>query len=223
MPRIARVVAVGYPHHITQRGNYGQTVFFSDEDRKIYCTWINKYSDKYGLSLLANCLMPNHVHFIGIPEKENSLAKTFNAVHMRYAQYYNEKMKTKGHLWQGRFYSCPLDEDHFIAATRYIERNPVRAQLVKKPWQWKWSSASAHIGISDVEILKLKNIFEIIDMQHSTWKSFIDTEDNGKEMKNIKKFTLTGRPLGKECFIKSLEEKFGKRLQALPRGRPIKT
>ncbi|MDO8602364.1 MAG: transposase [Candidatus Omnitrophota bacterium] len=222
MPRIARVVAVGHPHHITQRGNYGQTVFLSDEDRKIYCAWIDKYSDKYGLSLLVDCLMPNHIHFIGIPEKKDSLAKTFNTVHMRYAQYYNEKMKTKGHLWQGRFYSCALDEDHLIAAARYIERNPVRAQLVKKPWQWKWSSASAHIGVRDVEILKLKNIFEIIDMQHRTWKSFIDTEDNSEEIKNIKKFTLTGRPLGKKCFVESLEEKFGKRLRALPRGRPIK-
>jgi putative transposase len=142
---------------------------------------------------------------------------------MKYAQYYNEKIKVKGHLWQGRFYSCALDEDHLIAAVRYIERNPVRAQLVNKPWDWKWSSTSVHIGANDVEIVRLKDLFEIIDMQQGAWKSFIDTKDNDKEIQNIKKFTFTGRPLGKERFIKSLEEKFGKRLQVPLRGRPIKT
>lgn len=222
MPRIARVVGVGYPHHITQRGNYSQDVFLDDKDREIYVKWINEYSDKYGVSLLGDCLMPNHVHFIGIPAKEDSLAKTFNATHMRYAQYFNEKIGTKGHLWQGRFYSCVLEENHLIAAAKYIERNPVRAKLVNKPWEWKWSSASVHIGTNDVQIIKLKDLFRIIDMPQEVWKSFIDTDDNGKEVECIKKFTLTGWPLGNEEFIKKLEQKVGKRLQALPIGRPKK-
>jgi putative transposase len=127
MPRIARVVAVGLPHHITQRGNYRQDVFFDTDDRRQYLLWIGEYSAKYGLSVLAYCLMQNHVHFIAIPREANSLAKTFNAAHMRYSQYFNKKLKQRGHLWQGRFYSCVLDESHLMLASRYIERNPVRA------------------------------------------------------------------------------------------------
>ncbi|MBU0758955.1 MAG: transposase [Candidatus Omnitrophica bacterium] len=220
MPRIARVVAVGYPHHITQRGNYGQVVFRDDIDKERYLAWIGKYSDKYGLPLLVDSLMPTHVHFIGIPLKEDSLAKTFNAAHMRYSQYFNNKMKTKGHLWQGRFYSCALDENHLIAAARYIERNPVRAKLVNKPWEWKWSSASVHIGADNAQLLELKNLFEIIDIPQGSWRSFIDREDDRSEMEIIKKSTFTGRPLGDEQFIKKLEKKLGKRLQALSVGRP---
>ncbi|MFH1479444.1 MAG: transposase [Candidatus Omnitrophota bacterium] len=222
MPRIARVVAIEYPHHITQRGNYGQKVFLNDKDKELYLSWVNEYSEKYGTLLLANCLMPTHVHFIGMPLKEDSLAKTFNTAHMRYAQYFNKKMGVKGHLWQNRFYSCVLDQDHLVAAAKYIERNPVRANLVDKPWEWKWSSASTHIGISNKQIIKLENLFKIIDIPQNTWKSFIDTDDNKTTMDNIKKSTSTGRPLGKEHFVKDLENKFGIRLQALPRGRPFK-
>ena len=142
MPRIARIVAVGLPHHITQRGNYNQNVFLDDNDRKRYAYWIQEYSAKYGLSILSFCLMQNHVHFIVIPNRGDLLAKTLNAAHMRYSQYFNKKMRAKGHLWQGRFYSCVLDEVHLIAAARYIERNPVRANIVRKPWEWKWSAVS---------------------------------------------------------------------------------
>ena len=137
MPRIARLVAIGLPHHITQRGNYRQDVFLDDNDRIKYLSWIREYSDKYGLSILSYCLMQNHVHFIVIPEREDSLAKTFNTAHMRYSHYFNKKLKATGHLWQGRFYSCVLDGPHLIVAAKYIERNPVRARLVNKPWQYQ--------------------------------------------------------------------------------------
>ena len=129
MPRSARTVAVNYPHHITQRGNFRQNVFEDDIDKKNYLAWIEEYSRRYGLTLLSYCLMQNHVHFIAIPHKEDSLARTFNTAHMRYSQYYNKKINTAGHLWQGRFFSCVMDDKHLLAATRYIERNPVRAHL----------------------------------------------------------------------------------------------
>jgi putative transposase len=222
MPRIARVVAVGYAHHITQRGNYGQKVFLEDKDKEEYISWIQRYSDKYGLSLIAVCLMTNHVHFIGIPEKEDSLAKTFNATHMRYSHYFNDKTKMRGHLWQGRFYSCVLDEHHLIKAARYIERNPVRAGLVKKPWEWQWSSAAMHIGINGKKMLRLGNLLGIINMNENEWKSYIDDADNEDDIKDIKTQTLTGRPLCEEQFIKELENKLGRKLVALPVGRPKK-
>lgn len=222
MSRIARVVAVGLPHHITQRGNYQQAVFHEEADRRQYLWWIRNYSIKYGLSILAYCLMQNHVHFIAIPSKLDSLAKTFNAAHMCYSQYVNEKLKQKGHLWQGRFYSCVLDESHLILAARYIERNPVRAGIIEKPWQWFWSSAIEHIDRKAMGIIKLGNLLEIIGMSHSSWKEYIDKQEEEGLLQHIRKYTIKGCPLGTSAFVEKLELETGRRLRALPVGRPKK-
>ncbi len=217
MPRIARIVVTGYPHHITQRGNYKQRVFAGMRDYRFYLGRLNEYQKKYKLSILAYCLMPNHVHFIAVPRDKDSLAKTFNAAHMRYAHYYNKKSSQTGHLWQGRFYSCVMDENHLYAAVRYIENNPVRSKLVKKPWDWKWSSAREHIE-KGKSSLKLADISEFMTVDD--WKEYICERLNEKEIENIRKSTLTGRPLGDDAFIAKLEAQFGRRLKALPRGRP---
>ena len=221
MPHIARIVAVGLPHHITQRGNYRQDVFLDDNDRVQYLSWLKEYSTKFGLSILVYCLMQNHIHFIAIPNRKDSLSKTFNSSHMRYSQYFNRKRKVTGHLWQGRFYSCVLDEPHLITAARYIERNPVRAGMVKKPWQWRWSSAQAHID-NKRYLINLENLFKLIDMSKDSWREFIDSEDDPQTIEDVRKYTLSGRPLGTISFIEKLEKKFGRRLRALSRGRPKK-
>lgn len=219
MPRIARVVAPGLPHHITQRGNYGQDIFHDDVDRKQYLFWIGEYGEKYSVSFLVYCLMSNHVHFIVIPQKEDSLAKTFNAAHMRYSHYFNRKIGVTGHLWQGRYYSCVLDEPHLEAAAKYIERNPVRAKMVKKPWRWNWSSCLEHIGKANTDV-KLTNIFDYIETTQDGWKDYMDMRGDKTTIDNIRSHTLTGRPLGAVEFVKKLEIKFDKRLVALSRGRP---
>ena len=118
MPRIARVVIKDCPHHITQRGNYKQIVFSEHNDYQKYIEWLSDYCQKHKLTILGYCLMPNHVHFIAIPHQTDSLAKTFNNCHMRYSQYYNKKNNATGHLWQGRFFSCALDEKHLYEAIR---------------------------------------------------------------------------------------------------------
>ena len=132
MPRIARVVAIGYPHHITQRGNYRQNLFVEDTDREKYLTFIQAESKRYGLQIIAYCLMTNHVHFIGVPESEDSMGNVFKYVNMKYSQYFNKKVGARGHLFQGRFFSSVMDERHTIACVRYIERNPVRAKIMIK-------------------------------------------------------------------------------------------
>jgi len=123
MARTARIAALDYPCHITQRGNYRQIIFENIDDRKRYFLWIDEYSQKHSLSVLAYCLLDNHVHYIATPRHENSLSKVFSTVHMRYSQYFNNKRKASGHLWQGRFCSCVLDKTHFMAAIRYGKRN----------------------------------------------------------------------------------------------------
>jgi len=222
MSRIARVVGVGLPHHVTQRGNYKQKVFFNAENCRKYIAWVKEYSIKYGLSTLAYCLMPNHVHFIAVPERIDSLAKTFNAAHMRYSQYFNRKLEQNGHLWQGRFYSCVLDQGHLMLAARYVERNPVRAGLAKKPWMWQWSSAAAHISGGENELVKADDLLEVVDMSAVSWKGYIESDEDDDSLQDIIKNTHTGRPSGGAEFIMKLEKDTGRRLSALSIGRPKK-
>lgn len=222
MPRMARVVVPGLPHHITQRGNYQQNIFSDDRDRKVYLKWLNKYSKQYKLKLLVYCLMTNHVHFISIPEEADSLARTFNTVHMRYAQYFNKKINAKGHLWHGRFFSCVLDESHLLAAGRYIERNPVRARMVSKPCLWDWSSAQFNSGLLESSDLIIEPITRYIDMEEERWNEYINQEDDTNFIKEIKQHTASGRPFGSSDFISKLENMMGMKLRTRSRGRPKK-
>lgn len=217
MPRIARVVVLGWPHHITQRGNYKQKTFSGEADYKRYLQWLSEYCKKYDLNILAFCLMPNHVHFIAIPQKEDSLAKTFNTCHMRYSQYYNKKKEKRGHLWQGRFYSCALDTGHLYEAIRYVENNPVRAKVVKKPEEWKWSSAKAHIN-KEESVLPLGRVSDYVDI--SDWEKYLSEKEAEDVIIKVRANTLTGRPSGEESFVKKIEKIVGKHLRPLPEGRP---
>ena len=161
--------------------------------------------------------MPNHVHFIAVPGKEYSLSKTLSACHMCYAHYINRKNRLTGHLWQGRFYSCILGESHLYAAVRYIENNPVRANLVEKAWEWNWSSARAHSreGTSKLLLGDIHRYMEVED-----WKNYLCQADDKKIISAIIKNTSTGRPSGSVAFVSRLEGVLNRRLRALPRGRP---
>jgi len=223
MSRIARIVVPGMPHHITQKGNYQQDIFIDDADRKRYLSLVEEYIKKYGVSLLSYCLMSNHVHYIAIPKEKDSLAKAFKNAHMRYSQYFNKKVGVFGHLWQGRFYSCVLDDIHLMRTARYIERNPVRAGLRNKPWDWKWSSATSHINNGNGMIIKLGDLFFIIDMTREKWRLYIEEQEDNKEIEKIKQYTMTGRPLGAEEFILKLERRLGRKLRVRLRGRPAKS
>lgn len=219
MPRIGRIVATGYPHHITQRGNNQQKIFFDENDRLMYLSLIREYADKYNVSMIAYCLMENHVHFIAIPNQEDSFSRIFRVAHMRYAQYLHNKINSSGHLWQGRFFSCILDDNHLLAAARYVERNPVRGRKVEKPCDWKWSSAMYHAGKRSLEI-PLHDLFELIEVRKEDWEDFINAEDDNQFIKGIRNNTRTGRPVGSDNFIKKLEKKIGISLTAQAVGRP---
>ena len=219
MGRIARVVIAEYPYHITQRGNYKQKVFSNQEDYKIYLGWIAEYSEKNKLSILAYCLMPNHVHFIAIPEDSTSLARTFNLSHMRYSQYYNKKDDRIGHLWQGRFFSTLLSKDHLYEAIRYVENNPVKAKIVEESESWEWSSVRDHLDIRKKNIiLKIADYREHLQIEN--WREYLKSKTDKNIEEEIKKNTKTGRPCGGESFIEKLEKILGRRLRALPEGRP---
>ena len=146
MARIARVVVPGIPHHVTQRGNRRADVFFDDADRYAYLNNLRRFARLHEIEVWAYCLMTNHVHFVVVPAHEKALALTFHDAHTCFVGALNSRRKLSGHLWQGRFFSTPLDNAHLWASVRYVERNPVRAGMVSRAEDYKWSSAAAHAG-----------------------------------------------------------------------------
>jgi putative transposase len=151
MTRLARVIAVGVPHHITQRGNARRFILQDESDRKVYLDLLRQSTESHGIAVVGYCLMSNHVHVIAVPEKGDGLARALKETHGRFASYWNALHHSTGHVWQGRYYSCPLDEHHLWEALRYTELNPVRASLVTRAECWNWSSAAAHCGADATE------------------------------------------------------------------------
>jgi len=165
--------------------------------------------------------MTNHVHLVATPHYETSLADTMKRTNQLYAQYVNRMHRRSGHLWQDRFFSCTLDQEHFQRVLVYVERNPVRARLVRKAWRWCWSSASAHCGIEkESDLLDLSSWKK--DISCSRWKQKLERRDDEKLISELGLATSRGRPLGSDAFIAKMETKLGRRLRALPRGRPLK-
>lgn len=219
MPRTARIVIPGIAHHVTQRSNRGEQVFFTDAHRQRYLELLAKYSAKYGLKIQAYCLMPNHVHLIAVPGEAESLSAALKPVHLRYAQEVNAYLGASGYLWGGRFYSCPLDGRHFWAAVRYVERNPVRARIVRKAERYRWSSAGGHCGLRADPLLsgEIEQADEIGD-----WSAWLGESDEPETLERVRLCTRTGRPAGEESFVRKLERTLGRRLAAMPVGRPRK-
>jgi len=221
MARLARLVVPGLPHHITQRGNNRREIFLSNDDRFTYLSLIRRYSEKYGVDIIGYCLMTNHIHFIAVPTNGNSLAKAFQTSHMQYAKIFNEKQDTAGHLWHCRYFSCVLGEQHLLQAARYIESNPVRAGMVDRPWDWKWSSAAFHAGIGSPDI-PVGDLFKYISDAPESWQEFVCEPENPDFHSLIKDHTRTGRPVLSDCDIRDLEITTGRMIREKPMGRPRK-
>ncbi|HEY3308237.1 MAG TPA: transposase [Desulfuromonadaceae bacterium] len=220
MPRIARAVAIGYPHHITQRGNNRSDVFFDDDDRKFYCDTLIRYSRKYSLEIWSYCLMTNHIHLLAVPRKGESLSRGIGVTNLLYTQYLNRKLGNSGRVWQNRFFSCAVESDIYLwSVVRYIVRNPVKAGLVPAAELYRWSSASAHVCgafdpiISDTAWLAAE--------QRDQFGDFLTTPSEEEESL-IRKKTTTGRPLGTDLFVDNLEYMIASSLRLKPRGRPKK-
>ncbi len=221
MPRLARIVIPGSPHHVTQRGNNRQDVFFVDEDRVTYLDVLREQCDRHRVRILGYCLMTNHVHLIAVPKKEDSLNLAIGRTHFIYTQRINQLHGRSGHLWQGRFHSCPMDDAYTANAMRYIERNPVRARITRTPWTYKWSSAATHTGAPDTaQLLDTKAWSAIAPDGH--WKEMLLHPDDKSIQAALRLNTQTGRPLATDSFLSKMERALGRRLRPLPVGRPQK-
>ena len=220
MPRIARIVAPEYPHHVVQRGNRRLDVFFSDEDHLAYINFLRNACLKYGVKIWAYCLMTNHAHFIAIPKTAESLARCFADAHVRYTRMINKREGWKGHLWQARFGSSVLDEEYLIAAVRYVERNPVRAGMVAKPWEYTWSSASLHMNKTDHD--PLVNGDKMLRELIGDWSKYLRQDDDPEYIDVLRREVIVSRPAGAVTFIKRLEKRLGCTLLRQKAGRPFK-
>jgi putative transposase len=218
MARLPRVVVVDVPHHVTQRGNARQVIFRSDPDRLTYLELLRQHCELYRLSLLGYCLMSNHLHLIVVPRTAQARAQTLKHTHGRYASYWNARQSSSGHVWQGRFDSCPLDDSHLWTALRYVELNPVRAGLVEAAPQWRWSSAAAHCGVTTpaswLELGWWQKRWTV-----DTWLGYLANGESTEEVTALRQFTHTGRPLGSAAFVADLEKSSMRRLAPRKRGR----
>ncbi|MCP4492465.1 MAG: transposase [Gammaproteobacteria bacterium] len=220
MPRQARTVFAGVPHHITQRGNRREEVFYTDEDRTTYLDWLHEYSQKHKVEILAYCLMTNHIHLIALPKTEEGLQSILKPLHMRYAQRFNRERGWQGHVWQGRYLSSPLDKHYLWNAIRYVERNPVRARLVRKSENYMWSSAAAHCGKREDEILTTKSYWKKQFESIGDWSAWLAERDAEEEIAILRRNVEKGLPCGSERFIRKLEKRVGRLLRYRPIGRP---
>jgi len=162
MARIARVIAPSYPHHVTQRGNRRQQTFFCDDDYLAYIELMAEWCHAYKVAIWAWCLMPNHVHLIAVPTTAEGLARAIGEAHRRYTRRINFREQWRGHLWQERFASFPMDERYLLATARYIEMNPVAANLVRDPGEYPWSSARAHLAGEDDTLTHVASLLEMV-------------------------------------------------------------
>lgn len=220
MPRFARVAVPECVHHVTQRGNAGRPVFYSITDRQVYLRLLKEYSEHYSLKILGYCLMPNHVHLVVEPATEHSMAWTLREVHGRYARYRNALDGSSGHVWQNRYYSCPVEGVELASIMRYVELNPVRGGLVSFAADYVWSSAVLHLGGEDrlglVDDRKWRSQWTA-----ERWAQMLSQE--GEESAQIRLATYSGRPFGTEQFVAALEQRLDRKIAAGKPGRQRKS
>jgi putative transposase len=225
MARLPRISPKGIPVHVIQRGNNRQACFVSDEDHGAYVGWLKEYAKKYGVDIHAWVMMTNHVHLLCTPQQEGAVSRMMQALGRRYVRYFNFEYRRSGTLWEGRYKSCLVQAERYLLEVyRYIELNPVRAEMVTDPGEYRWSSYQINaLGkVSDlctphpeylalgVEPLKRRENYRALFVHH------VDDE----LLEEIRTNTNKGMAVGNDRFKEEIETLTGRRLRAKKRGRP---
>jgi putative transposase len=214
MARLARVVVPGHPHHVTQRGNGRARTFFGDSDYALYRDLLAENCRAAGVEVWAWCLMPNHVHLILVPSDPDGLRRALARVHRTYAGIIQARRKRTGHFWQGRFGAVAMDEPHLAAALRYVSLNPVRARLVERAQDWRWSSTRAHLRNRDDGVTALKPVSD----RFPRFADLLDSEPEADLFERLRAAESVGRPLGNDGFLARLERLTRRSLKPGKRG-----
>ncbi len=215
MARIARFVVPGLPHHVTQRGNRRERVFFGEDDYALYRDLMASQRRKHGVAVWAYCLMPNHVHLILVPNREEALGRALGETHRRYSSVINARLRVTGHLFQSRFGSVVMDEEHLMAAARYVATNPVRARLVERAEDWRWSSVRAHLSGRDDELV---SVAPLLDRCGGHFGDLIETAPSAEALSALRAAETIGRPLGSPAFLDRLAVLTGRDPRPTKRG-----
>jgi putative transposase len=215
MTRLARIVVPGLPHHVTQRGNRREPIFFEAGDQEVYRDLLAEHARKAGVEVWACCLMPNHVHLILTPSDETGLARAVGDAHRRYTHFINARGRWSGHLFQRRFGSVAMDERHLVTAVRYVGLNPVRARLVARAEDWPWSSVRAHLSGIDDELAIVEPVLNRV----RDFAALLEPAGNDAEFAALRQAEGIGRPLGNDDFIKALERILGRPIARRAPGR----
>ena len=215
MARLARMVLPGIPHHVTQRGNRRERTFFEDGDYALYLDLLAEAAERHGVEVWSYCLMPNHVHIVAVPRDTDGLSRTFRHVHRHYTGDVNARLRVTGHLWQGRFSSVAMDEPHLHAAFRYVALNPVRARLVARPEDWRWSSVHAHYSGQDDHVVRVAPALERV----GDFGAFLSVDfDEALSYAGLRKAETIGRPVGSPQWLEAMAAKTGHALVPGKRG-----
>ncbi len=211
-------MAAGFPHHVIQRGNNRERVFFEKADRKLYLSLLRKYAAKWNSPIMSYCLMNNHVHLLTKPGSVESLYKMMQGLTLCYTQYINRTYGRSGRLWESRYHSCIVGQEKYLwAVARYIEQNPVRAGMVEKAEDYLYSSACAHVSRSDDAVLG-EELFT--DDQMQDYVLLLRSDMPKKELERLRYAAKTGRPFGSEGFIAEMENRLERKLLGRRKGRP---
>jgi putative transposase len=218
MARLARVVIPGLAHHVTQRGNGRQQVFFSAVDCALYLRLLRNACATTRVTCLAFCLMPNHVHLILVPSSDDGLRRCLAAVHRAYAGCLNARRNVTGHFWQGRYGSVPMDDAHLYEALRYVLLNPVRARLVRTASAWRWSSARTYLTQKDDFVTNPSRMLTCIpDMV-----GYLDEAPHPERLQRLREGETIGRPAVSVDGMARLEVQLGRRLRSRRTGKTPK-
>ncbi|MDY6874279.1 MAG: transposase [Chloroflexota bacterium] len=229
MPRKARILVPETPHHIRHRGHNRQTVFSQDEDYQYYLENLFNLKKEFDCRVYAWCLMTNHVHLILQPGSDTEgLSQLMKRLAGRQTRYVNRLEQRTGSLWEGRFKSSPIETDaYLLACCRYIELNPIRARMVARPEDYKWSSYRMKTGLQEPRGLDLDVCYlglgRTQSERESRYKAWVQADVPEAEVRHIREALQYGHPTGSERFRDEIAKRLGIRLALNKRGRPKKT
>lgn len=227
MARLPRLVVPGQPHHIIQRGNNRQPVFVDEEDYACLLGWMREAARSYKVSVHAYVLMPNHMHLLATPADAAGLARMMQWIGRKYVPYFNRKYRRVGTLWQGRFRTSVIDsENYFLMCSRYIENNPVRAQLAAAPQDYRWSSYGHHAGLRQDPAIVDHALYWALGntpfQREAAYMALFQTPLSHAELLKIQTAAAKGWALGSDAYKAQLEHRAKRPLLPLRRGRPPK-
>ena len=227
MPRRARIVLPNVPVHLIQRGNNRQPCFFADEDYQRYLDWLTEYASKWDCRIHAYVLMTNHVHLLLSSERADAGGMLMKSLGQRYVQYVNRVYHRSGTLWEGRFRSCLVQEENYLlGCQRYIELNPVRANMVEHPADYRWSSYRANAQGELNALVKPHSLYAALDSddvaRQAAYRELFRYELETGMVDKIRQATKGNFALGNEIFAAQVAAMIGRRAVPGYSGRPRK-